>query len=153
MTSVSPYSENTNLYVISSTVQITGDANAKLDYIQYECGVVRSYHVRLVGYTHTEWANPSQIKGRINVMETLAKAVLEKMCCFVKISEEEVENRHAHISNGEILTPNVDRSPPLTTNGSSLQPGDGNRTECANRCHALNWFSAVNMDKDSRRTL
>ena len=66
-------------------------------------------------------------------METLAKAVLEKTCRFVKISEEEVENHRACISNSEILTPNADRSPPSKTNSSSLQPGDGNRTECANR--------------------
>jgi len=89
-----------------------GDVNAKLDYIHYECGVVQRYHVRLVGYTHTEWVNPSQIKGGIDVLETLAKAVLEKTCHFVKISEEEVEDRHTHILTVKFLHRTLIAAPP-----------------------------------------
>ncbi|KAH0827420.1 hypothetical protein J3R83DRAFT_4081 [Lanmaoa asiatica] len=106
----------------NNLAELTRDANARVDYIRYERSVVQRYNVRLVGYTHDQWANPSDLKGGIDALEKLAKAVLEKKCYFVTISANEVTQRQECITNGEILTPNVDRTVPVTHNPKPTPP-------------------------------
>ncbi|KAH0836828.1 hypothetical protein J3R83DRAFT_8604 [Lanmaoa asiatica] len=102
--------------------ELTQDVNARVDYVWYECSVVQCYNVRLVGYTHDQWANPSDLKGGVDALKKLAKAVLEKKCYFVTISANEVTQCQERITNGEILTPNVDRTVPVTHNPKPTLP-------------------------------
>ncbi|KAG8216536.1 hypothetical protein J3R82DRAFT_6680 [Butyriboletus roseoflavus] len=95
------------------------DSTAKVDYVCYKFGIVEHYHVHLIGYTHNQWANPSELKGGIGPLEALAQEVLKKKCYFVKISAEEIVEHKAWIADGEVLTPNKDHSIPSTMTESS----------------------------------
>ncbi|KAH7904703.1 hypothetical protein BJ138DRAFT_979490, partial [Hygrophoropsis aurantiaca] len=86
-------------------IQITKDSSAVMEYKTYEEDIVKKYQVKLVGWAHNEWANPSDIKGGLAVLEQLAAAVSSGTCKFVRIRHEEVEERRRRIANGEIVTP------------------------------------------------
>lgn len=68
--------------------------------------MVQTYLVKLVGWCHDAWGNPSNLKGGVEPLEALARAVLEKKCRFVRITRQEADERMKRIEVGEILTPN-----------------------------------------------
>ncbi|KAH7908746.1 hypothetical protein BJ138DRAFT_1012143 [Hygrophoropsis aurantiaca] len=86
-------------------VDTTGNSAATMEYLKYETNVVRRYHVKLVGWTHPDWNNPSELRGGAVPLETLARAVANGTCKFIKITAEEVAERTRRMSYGEILTP------------------------------------------------
>ncbi|KAG1798653.1 uncharacterized protein HD556DRAFT_1206501, partial [Suillus plorans] len=90
-------------------VQITGKTNINFEYLRYEAAVVQEHLVKVVGWNHKDWANPSDLKGGIEALETLASAVKAKTCKFVKITASQAEERLLRIAAGEVLTPNFDK--------------------------------------------
>ncbi|KAH7902770.1 hypothetical protein BJ138DRAFT_1201465 [Hygrophoropsis aurantiaca] len=79
-----------------------------MEYKTYETDVVNKYHVKLIGWPHDEWANPSDLKGGLPVLEKISGAITNKTCKFVRLDREEVEERKRRIIMGEILTPDRD---------------------------------------------
>ena len=72
--------------------------------------MVQTHLVKLIGWCHDSWGNPSNLKGGVEPLETLARAVLEKRCRFVRITRQEADEHMKRIEVGEALTPNkVDR--------------------------------------------
>jgi len=72
--------------------------------------MVQKYLVKLIGWCHDGWGNPSDLKGGVEPLEALARAVSEKKCRFVRITRQEADERTKRIEVGEVLTPNkVDR--------------------------------------------
>ncbi|KAH7904572.1 hypothetical protein BJ138DRAFT_1119291 [Hygrophoropsis aurantiaca] len=67
--------------------------------------IVRRYHIKLVGWSHNKWANPSDLKGGAEALETLAEAVNSGSCRFVRIDKAELEDRKRCTQAGKILTP------------------------------------------------
>ncbi|KAG1883666.1 hypothetical protein F4604DRAFT_1920174 [Suillus subluteus] len=102
----------------TSLCEVTNDALATVEFTKYEALVVCCYHIKLMGWNHTQWANPSDLKGGIEALEKLADAIKAKTCCFVQISAEEVEERRRKITDlGALLTPETE--PPIPPVSSS----------------------------------
>ncbi|KAG2337038.1 hypothetical protein BDR05DRAFT_952910 [Suillus weaverae] len=90
--------------------EVTNNLSATMEFTQYH-NLVHRHQVKLVGWTHLQWANPSDLKGGIEGLESLVDAIGSDMCCFVPISSEELEDHLRHVKNGEKLTPKVE--PPM----------------------------------------
>ncbi|KAG2112250.1 uncharacterized protein F5147DRAFT_771312 [Suillus discolor] len=75
--------------------------------------------VKLIGWTHPQWVNPSDLKGGIESLENFANAIASGTCHFVPISSEELEDHLQHMKNGEKLTPEVKPSMPIELTCSS----------------------------------
>lgn len=99
--------------------EVTNDASATVEFTKYEASVVRRYHVKLVGWNHPQWVNPSDLKGGVEALERVSDAIKAKTCRFVMISVEEVEERRRKImDHGAVLTPETE--PPVVP--STLEP-------------------------------
>ncbi|KAG1798274.1 uncharacterized protein HD556DRAFT_1306298 [Suillus plorans] len=99
---------------------ITGHSEANFEYLRYE-HVVQKFLVKVVRWTHSDWANPSDLKGGIEALETLADAIKQKTCKFVTITHEEANKHLECIAAGESLTPNIDKDTSLS-GGISAEP-------------------------------
>lgn len=107
-------------------MEITKDPHAVMEYLRYETAVVQQYHVKLIGWTHPEWANPSDLKGGLEALEYLAEAIsTTNICKFVRITREEVDERKRRIAAGEVMTPNREPHQPTLASviGSNTQSG------------------------------
>ncbi|KAG1721781.1 uncharacterized protein EDB91DRAFT_1274880 [Suillus paluster] len=85
--------------------------------------LVQCYHVKLVGWNHPYWANPSDMKGGIKSLENVVLAIQANTCKFVTITPQEAKERMHCINDGEILTPDLKPSMPpdlLTPNSTHL---------------------------------
>ncbi|KAG1874871.1 hypothetical protein F4604DRAFT_1550938, partial [Suillus subluteus] len=96
---------------------ITGCSDANFEYLRYE-QVVQKFLVKVVGWTHSDWANPSDLKGGIEALEALADTIKAKTCKFVKITWEEANKRLERIAAGETLTPNMEKGTSLSAEPS-----------------------------------
>ncbi|KAG0692420.1 hypothetical protein DFH29DRAFT_817589 [Suillus ampliporus] len=103
----------------ASLCKVTNDLSATMEFTQYHNLVCR-HQVKLVGWTHPQWANPSDLKGGIEGLENLVNAIESGMCCFVPISSEELEDHLQHVKNGEKLTPEVEPPMPIEPPCNSL---------------------------------
>ncbi|KAG2737742.1 hypothetical protein P692DRAFT_20688497, partial [Suillus brevipes Sb2] len=94
-----------------SLVEVTEDQNTTLEFVCYEW-MVQSHLIKIVGWCHDHWGNPSNLKGGIDALQTLALAIDNRTCRFVKISKDEAIKRLECIDAGEDLSPNkVDTEP------------------------------------------
>ncbi|KAG2152686.1 uncharacterized protein EDB93DRAFT_1273625 [Suillus bovinus] len=94
-----------------SLVKVTENTNATLEFVRYEC-MVQEHLVKLIGWCHNEWGNPSNLKGGVGPLEALAQAVSDKKCKFIRITRQEADEHMKRIEAGEVLTPNkVDQGP------------------------------------------
>lgn len=74
--------------------------------------MVQEHLAKLVGWSHNEWGNPSNLQGSVEALEALAWAVSDEKCKFIRITRQEADECMKHIEVGEILTPNkVDQEP------------------------------------------
>lgn len=90
-----------------------------MEFTQYH-NLVRRHQVKLVGWTHPQWANPSDLKGGIEGFENLVNAIESGTCRFVPIPSEELEDRLRRVKNGEKLTPEVEPPMPIEPPCNSL---------------------------------
>ncbi|KAG1836668.1 hypothetical protein F4604DRAFT_1942991 [Suillus subluteus] len=99
-----------------SLCEVTNDTSATVEFMKYEASVVHHYHVKLMGWNHPQWANPSDLKGGVEALKRLADAIKAKTCHFVEISAEEVEERRRKMTDlGAVLTPETEPPTPLPT--------------------------------------
>lgn len=102
---------NLTSILISTLGDVTKDASATIEFTRYEIGIVRKYHVKLVGWNHPQWANPSDLKGGIEALENIVSAIANHTCRFVEITAEEVEERRRKIADGAVMTPETEPPP------------------------------------------
>ncbi|KAG2352377.1 hypothetical protein BDR07DRAFT_1498432 [Suillus spraguei] len=107
-----------------SLCELTGDAKASVEFTHYEDRVVQRYLVKLVGWNHPQWVNPSDLKGGIDALKKVAEALSKGTCHFVKITQDEVEERQHRIAAGEKLTPELEPPVPLDDIPEPLIPLD-----------------------------
>ncbi|KAG1843761.1 hypothetical protein F4604DRAFT_1689370 [Suillus subluteus] len=107
-----------------SLCELTGDEKASVEFTHYEDRVVQRYLVKLVGWNHPQWVNPSDLKGGIDTLEKVAEALSKGTCRFVKITQDEVEERQRRIAAGEKLTPELEPPVPLDDIPEPLIPLD-----------------------------
>ncbi|KAH7904326.1 hypothetical protein BJ138DRAFT_1119523 [Hygrophoropsis aurantiaca] len=84
-------------------IKITQDPNATMEYVRYEVAIICRYHIKLIGWAHTEWANPSDLKGGADALEKLAAAITDNW----------------RIAAGETMMPDKDKAP---TSASTKSP-------------------------------
>ncbi|KAH7911641.1 hypothetical protein BJ138DRAFT_985364, partial [Hygrophoropsis aurantiaca] len=106
-------------FLTNSLANITKNSTATMEYSNYEEAIVRRWKVKLVGWTHNEWGNPSNLKGGLSHLETLAVAVSEGTCHFVRIDQAKINDREHRITAGEVLTPESEPRPSLAAAASS----------------------------------
>jgi hypothetical protein len=102
-----------SLALTQFTGELTGDAKASVEFTHYEVRVVQRYLVKLVGWNHPQWLNPSDLKGGLDALEKVVEALSKGTCRFVKITRDEVEERQRRIAAGEKLTPELEPPVPL----------------------------------------
>ncbi|KAG1719237.1 hypothetical protein EDB19DRAFT_1919195 [Suillus lakei] len=95
-----------------SLCEVTNNPSASMEFTKYE-KLVSTYFVKLVGWNHPQWANPSDLKGGIESLENVVEAIRLRHCRFVVIDQEEVKERARRIKNGETLTPELEPPVPL----------------------------------------
>ncbi|KAG1798263.1 uncharacterized protein HD556DRAFT_1440600 [Suillus plorans] len=107
----------------ASLCEVTKDASATVEFTRYEVAIVRKYHIKLVGWNHPQWANPSDLKGGIEALENVVAAIANNTCRFVEITADEVEEHRQKIADGAVLTPETKpRLPPPPTSTLILSP-------------------------------
>ncbi|KAG1840346.1 hypothetical protein F4604DRAFT_1598931 [Suillus subluteus] len=104
-------------FISLSYLILTHLINANFEYLCYE-QVVQKFLVKVVGWTHSDWANPSDLKGGIEALEALADTIKAKTCKFVKITWEEANKRLERIAAGETLMPNMEKGTSLSAEPS-----------------------------------
>ncbi|KAG0704164.1 hypothetical protein DFH29DRAFT_873948 [Suillus ampliporus] len=103
----------------ASLCEVTNDLSATMEFTQYH-NLVRRHQVKLIGWTHPQWANPSDLKGGIEGLENLVNAIESGTCHFVPISSEELKDHLRCVKNGEKLTPEVEPPMPIEPPCNSL---------------------------------
>ncbi|KAG1723102.1 hypothetical protein EDB19DRAFT_1834727 [Suillus lakei] len=93
-----------------SLCKVTNNPLASMEFTKYK-KLVSTYFVKLVGWNHPQWANPSDLKGGIESLENVVEAIRLCHCCFVVIDQEEVKEHAWRIKNGETLTPELEPPP------------------------------------------
>ncbi|KAG1871680.1 hypothetical protein F4604DRAFT_1681473 [Suillus subluteus] len=95
----------------ASLCDVTKDASATMEFTRYKVAIVCKYHVKLVGWNHPQWVNPSDLKGRIEALENIVSALANNTCHFVEITAAEVDECKHKIADGAMITPETE--PPL----------------------------------------
>ncbi|KAG2132731.1 uncharacterized protein EDB93DRAFT_1107808 [Suillus bovinus] len=106
--------------------KVTNNPSAVMEFKCYN-DLVQRYHVKLVGWNHPKWANPSDLKSGIESLENVVLVIQANTCKFVKITPQEAKERQCHINDGEILTP--DLKPPMP---SDLPAPDSTQSSMTN---------------------
>ncbi|KAG1799392.1 uncharacterized protein HD556DRAFT_1439775 [Suillus plorans] len=95
-----------------SLCEVTNNPSASMEFTKYK-KLVSTYFIKLMGWNHPQWANPSDLKGGIDSLENVVEAIRLHHCCFVAIDQEEAKERAWCIKNGETLTPKLEPPVPL----------------------------------------
>jgi hypothetical protein len=87
-------------------VKITGQSNAVMQYLNYERDTVLRHGVVLEGWTHSTWANPSELSTSLEPLRKLLDALKNDTCKFVKLTSEQRQKRqeayNKKVDSGEI---------------------------------------------------
>ena len=62
------------------TVEITGNPKAIMHYVQNHKEIVQRYKVKLVGWTHPTFANPSELSTSLPPLQKLLDAIKSTEC-------------------------------------------------------------------------
>ncbi|KAG1762678.1 hypothetical protein EV702DRAFT_1226362 [Suillus placidus] len=93
----------------ASLCKVTNNPAAVMEFKCYN-DLVQRYHVKLVGWNHPYWANPSDLKGGIESLKNVVLAIQANTCKFVTITPQEAKERMRRIKDGETLTPDLEPS-------------------------------------------
>ena len=77
----------------SSTAEITNQPNVVMQYLNYERDIVLRHGVILEGWTHSTWANPSELSTSLEPLRKFVGALQDGTCKFRKLSREECQKR------------------------------------------------------------
>ncbi|KAH7904518.1 hypothetical protein BJ138DRAFT_1019048, partial [Hygrophoropsis aurantiaca] len=102
---------NISWSLLCFTAKVSNKPDAAINYNRYE-SIVATYKAKIVGWTHPEWANQSDMRGGAVPLEALARAIEDGTCRFVAITQDEIDERAHRIRNGEVLTPECDQHAP-----------------------------------------
>ncbi|KAG2117375.1 uncharacterized protein F5147DRAFT_768750 [Suillus discolor] len=108
--------QNIHAGLRASLCDVTKDASATVEFTRYEVAIVHKYHIKLVGWNHPQWANPSDLKGGIEALENVVAAIANNTCRFVEITADEM-GQFSHLKPSPRLPP-----PPPSTLISSPPP-------------------------------
>lgn len=90
----------------ASIVEITGNPNAVMQYVNYEEAIVQRYGIELQGWIHDKFVNPSELSTSLSLLRKLLNAIDTGDCKFVKMSAEErrkrLETYKKKIASGEL---------------------------------------------------
>ena len=75
-----------------------------MQYLNYERDVVLRHGVVLEGWTHSTWANPSELSTSLEPLRKLLDALKNDTCKFTKLTREKLQKRQ------ELYNKNVDSS-------------------------------------------
>ena len=70
-------------------VEITGQPNIVMQYVNYERDIVLRHGIELRGWTHPVWANPSELSTSLPPLQGLLDAIKTGNCKFVRLTREE----------------------------------------------------------------
>ena len=73
--------------------EITGNTNAKMQYVNYEEAIVQRYGIDLQGWTYNKFVNPSELSTALPPLRNLLDAINAGNCKFVKLTAEELHKR------------------------------------------------------------
>jgi hypothetical protein len=87
-------------------VEITGNAKAVMQYVNYEEAIVQRYGVILEGWTYDRFVNPSKLSTALPPLQKLLDAINGGSCKFIKLSWEQRKAREkahrAKVVSGEV---------------------------------------------------
>jgi len=88
-------------------VEITSNPKAIMHYVQNHKEIVQRYKVKLVGWTHPTFANPSELSTSLPPLQILLDAIKSGQCKFVRLTPEEYNKEddeyHEKLRNGDII--------------------------------------------------
>ncbi|KAJ7691230.1 hypothetical protein B0H14DRAFT_2652099 [Mycena olivaceomarginata] len=88
-------------------VDITGNPNTQMAYVNYEEDIVHKYGVEMVGWTPDKWCNPSDLSSSLPLLHTLLNAIKADTCMFGWIAPATLctrkEKYDADIAAGRII--------------------------------------------------
>ncbi|KAG1746563.1 uncharacterized protein EDB91DRAFT_1079903 [Suillus paluster] len=109
----------------TQNVEVTEDQNATLEFVHYE-QMVQAHLVKIVGWCHDHWGNPSNLKGGVDALQMLALAIDNRTCQFVRISKDEAIKCMEHIDAGEDLSLNKVDTEPYESNNDNDRDSNNN---------------------------
>ena len=78
-----------------------------MHYVQNHKEIVQRYKVKLVGWTHPTFANPSELSASLLPLQILLDAIKSGQCKFVWLTPEEYKKEdneyHEKLKNGDII--------------------------------------------------
>ena len=99
-------SDTTNISLCPFIVEITGNPNAVMQYVNYEEAIIQWYGIELKGWTYDNFVNPSELSTSLPSLQKLLNAINTGDCKFVKLTAEErrkwLETYKKKIANGEL---------------------------------------------------
>ena len=89
------------------TVKITGNPKAIMHYVQNHKEIIQQYKVKLVGWMHTTFANPSELITSLPPLQKLLDAIKSMECKFVQLTPKQYKKEdnkyHEKLNNGKII--------------------------------------------------
>ena len=77
-----------------------------MHYIQNHKEIIQWYKVKLVGWTHPTFGNPSELSTSLPPLQILLDAIKSRQCKFVQLTSEEYKEDneyHKKLKNGDII--------------------------------------------------
>ena len=78
-----------------------------MHYVQNHKEIVQRYKVKLVGWTHPTFANPSELSTSLPPLQKLLDAIKSMECKFVRLTPEQYKKEddeyHEKLNNGKII--------------------------------------------------
>ncbi|KAJ6626527.1 hypothetical protein B0H10DRAFT_1998713 [Mycena sp. CBHHK59/15] len=81
--------------VSKALINITGEPNTQMQYINYEEDLVHRYGVIIVGWMFDKLISPSDMSTSLPTLQELLNALKSGKCHFVKLTPEELKERKA----------------------------------------------------------
>lgn len=69
--------------------EITGNPKAVMHYVHHHKEIVERYSVKLVGWTHPTFANPSELSTSLPPLQILLDAIKSGECKFIELTPEQ----------------------------------------------------------------
>ena len=115
-----------------STVEITGNEHAVMNYKSFEKDIVLRYGIKLEGWTHKSFAQPKELPSAIEPLRKLLDAMEKGSCHFVKLTANEWAQRQKEydekLSKGAVR-PRKKRSDAGGTHASRKRKGGNDDLE------------------------
>ncbi|KAJ6591775.1 hypothetical protein DFH09DRAFT_1073634 [Mycena vulgaris] len=74
-------------------VEVSGNLNAAMAYVNYEANIVLKHGVELVGWTADKFCSPSELTSSLPILRKLLNALESGDCMFVKLGPAELKQR------------------------------------------------------------